>query len=78
MIIIAEVLEVELTKLIEENDIREDIKRINQIAIVPKILEIICHTTGMGFAAVARVTEQIGLPVAYLTKFSSDLSLVMN
>jgi len=28
-----------------------------QIAAVPTILEVVCQTTGMGFAAVARVTE---------------------
>ena len=27
------------------------------IAAVPRILEVVCRTTGMGFAAVARVTE---------------------
>jgi transcriptional regulator with XRE-family HTH domain len=58
LIIIAEVLEVELIKLIEINDIRADIKEISHMEIVPKILEIICRTTGMGFAAVARVTEE--------------------
>lgn len=34
-----------------------DIEKIKQISIVPTILEVICKTTGMGFAAVARVTE---------------------
>jgi transcriptional regulator with XRE-family HTH domain len=58
LMIIAEVLQVEVNKLIEISNVRADIKAINQIAIVPKILEIICHTTGMGFAAVARVTEE--------------------
>jgi hypothetical protein len=35
----------------------EDVKRIQELSIVPTILEIICRTTGMGFSAVARVTE---------------------
>jgi signal transduction histidine kinase len=30
---------------------------ISQISAVPTILEVVCKTTGMGFAAVARVTE---------------------
>ena len=30
---------------------------IRQIPIIPTMLEVICQTTGMGFAAVARVTE---------------------
>ncbi len=36
----------------------KDIQKVNQIAIVPTILEVICNTTGMGFAAVARVTKE--------------------
>ncbi|MGA0559956.1 sensor histidine kinase [Larkinella sp. VNQ87] len=35
-----------------------DIERIKQIPIIPTILDVICQTTGMGFAAVARVTEK--------------------
>jgi hypothetical protein len=38
-------------------DIQSDIEAINSIPIVPKLLEVICRTTGMGFAAIARVTE---------------------
>lgn len=36
--------------------LRADIQRIQDLPIVPSILEIICRTTGMGFSAVARVT----------------------
>ncbi|MAU98926.1 MAG: histidine kinase [Fulvimarina sp.] len=36
---------------------REDIEAIGRIAAVPKILDVVCRTTGMGFAAVARVTD---------------------
>jgi len=39
------------------NEIIKDIERIRQIPIVPTMLEVICNTTGMGFAAIARVTE---------------------
>lgn len=35
----------------------EDIEKIQKIAIVPTMLEVICRSTGMGFAAIARVTE---------------------
>ena len=35
----------------------KDIERIAQIAIVPTILDVVCQTTGMGFAAIARVTQ---------------------
>jgi GAF domain-containing protein len=34
-----------------------DISAINSIEAVPSILQVICNVTGMGFAAVARVTE---------------------
>jgi signal transduction histidine kinase len=37
--------------------IAEDVETIGAIDVVPMILEVICRTTGMGFAAVARVTE---------------------
>lgn len=37
--------------------IDKDIEAIGRIPIVPHILEVVCRTTGMGFAAVARVTE---------------------
>jgi signal transduction histidine kinase len=35
-----------------------DIAAVQGVAAVPKILEVVCRSTGMGFAAVARVTEQ--------------------
>ncbi|MDQ6481320.1 ATP-binding protein [Dyadobacter sp. LHD-138] len=34
-----------------------DIENIKQIPIVPTMLEVICRSTGMGFAAIARVTQ---------------------
>ena len=34
-----------------------DIALINRIEAVPTILQVVCQATGMGFAAVARVTE---------------------
>jgi signal transduction histidine kinase len=37
--------------------IAEDVEAIGRIEAVPMILEVICRTTGMGFAAIARVTE---------------------
>jgi len=39
------------------HDFQNDIDAIAAIAAVPSILDVICRTTGMGFAAVARVTE---------------------
>lgn len=37
-------------------EIDADIRAIGSIPVVPNILNVICRTTGMGFAAVARVT----------------------
>lgn len=37
--------------------IKLDVEKIKRISIVPVMLEMICRSTGMGFAAVARVTE---------------------
>ncbi len=39
-------------------DIQKDIDNISQIASIPSILNVICQTTGMRFAAIARVTEE--------------------
>jgi signal transduction histidine kinase len=39
------------------NSIAEDVATISRIDVIPKILEVVCRITGMGFAAVARVTE---------------------
>jgi len=40
-----------------EINFQADIDAVNSIAAVPQLLEVICRTTGMGFAAIARVTE---------------------
>ena len=39
------------------DDLQKDVAAITRIDVVPTILEVVCRTTGMGFAAVARVTE---------------------
>src|SRR5688572_4648632 len=38
-------------------DLQADVAAIARIDAIPTILEVVCRTTGMGFAAVARVTE---------------------
>jgi signal transduction histidine kinase len=35
-----------------------DVDRVRRIEAVPTILQVVCRTTGMGFAAVARVTDE--------------------
>jgi signal transduction histidine kinase len=39
------------------DDLLADVAAVGRIEAVPTILEVVCRTTGMGFAAVARVTE---------------------
>jgi signal transduction histidine kinase len=38
-------------------DFQSDVEAIGRLSAVPTILEVVCRTTGMGFAAVARVTS---------------------
>lgn len=38
-------------------DLQEDIDAVLRLESVPTILDVVCRTTGMGFAAVARVTD---------------------
>ncbi|GAB3905788.1 HAMP domain-containing sensor histidine kinase [Larkinella knui] len=42
----------------KEVDLSRDIERVKQIPIIATLLDVVCQTTGMGFAAVARVTEE--------------------
>jgi GAF domain-containing protein len=39
------------------NEFTDDLTAVANFAAVPTILEVVCRTTGMGFAAVARVTS---------------------
>jgi signal transduction histidine kinase len=41
----------------ENPEFQADIDAVNRIGAVSSILDVVCQTTGMGFAAVARVTE---------------------
>ncbi len=45
------------TKVIVDESLARDIERVQAIAAVPTILDVVLQMTGMGFAAVARVTE---------------------
>jgi signal transduction histidine kinase len=40
-----------------EKQLQKDVDAVGQISAVPTILDVVCRMTGMGFAAVARVTE---------------------
>ena len=39
------------------NTFAHDLESVSRIEAIPSILEVVCRTTGMGFAAVARVTK---------------------
>jgi signal transduction histidine kinase len=54
-------------------DFAADIAAIQQIDAVPRILEVICRSTGMGFAAVARVTENRWIVCAVRDEISFGL-----
>ena len=42
----------------QENDFEKDIITIGKIPIVENLLDVVCQTTKMGFAAIARVTDE--------------------
>lgn len=39
------------------HDCQDDIDKVQRITAVPTILDVVCRATGMGFAAIARVTD---------------------
>jgi signal transduction histidine kinase len=46
-----------LSKSVTANEFAAEIDAIERIDAVPRILEVVCRSTGMGFAAIARVTD---------------------
>lgn len=54
-------------------NIQADIELVSRIPIVNDLLEIICQTTGMGFAAIARVTEERWIACAVEDKIQFGL-----
>lgn len=52
----------------------DDLNTINRIEAIPSILEVVCRTTGLGFAAVARVTEHRWVACAVRDEISFGLS----
>lgn len=70
---IAKVLEVDPVSLITEPGIETDIESVNHIPGVNKLLEVVCRITGMGFAAIARVTEDRWVACAVRDEISFGL-----
>ena len=54
--------------------IAQDIAAIGRIEAVPRLLKVICETTGMGFAAVARVTDDKWVACAVEDRVSFGLT----
>lgn len=40
------------------SDLQADVEAVRRLSVVPTILDVVCQMTGMGFAAVARVTDE--------------------
>ncbi len=64
-----------MSNITQAQNFQTDIEHINQISAVAKILEIICSTTGMGFAAVARVTKDRWIACAVNDKINFGLAV---
>ncbi|TPM39536.1 GAF domain-containing sensor histidine kinase [Mesorhizobium sp. B2-3-4] len=56
------------------HDFQHDIDAIARIDAIPTILDVVCRTTGMGFAAVARVTEDRWIVCSVLDNIDFGLS----
>ena len=57
------------------SSLQKDIDDIQSINIVPTILDVICRSTGMGFAAIARVTEEKWITCGVLDTVPLGLSV---
>jgi signal transduction histidine kinase len=56
-----------------KDDLADDLAAIVKIDAVPTILEVVCRTTGLGFSAVARVTEDRWIACAVRDEISFGL-----
>ena len=52
----------------------QDVSAVSSIAAVPTLLDVICRTTGMGFAAIARVTEDRWVACSVLDRIEFGLN----
>jgi hypothetical protein len=58
--------------------IADDVAAIGRLDVIPKILEVACRSTGMGFAAVARVTEDRWVACAVRDEIAFGLGVAAN
>ena len=49
-------------------NLERDVAYVGRLDVVPTILEVICRTTGLGFSAVARVTEERWIAAPFVTR----------
>lgn len=56
------------------DEIESDIRAVGRIGAVPHLLRVLCETTGMGFAAVARVTQDSWIACAVADDIGFGLS----
>ena len=61
-------------KPLSKEDIQRDIEAVAKIPIISNILDVVCKTTGMGFSAIARVTEDYWIACAVNDKIGFGLS----
>jgi signal transduction histidine kinase len=61
--------------MIEVEDPLESVIKISAISAIPAILDMCCRTTGMGFATVARVTDERWIACAVLDKIDFGLGV---
>ncbi len=57
----------------QDNNFEKDIENVGKIPIISNLLEVVCQTTGMGFSAIARVTETRWITCSVLDKISFGL-----
>jgi signal transduction histidine kinase len=58
----------------QDQDFSHDLQVISAISAIPAILDVICRTTGMGYATVARVTEDRWIACAVLDNIDFGLA----
>jgi signal transduction histidine kinase len=61
--------------MIQNDDTTESLSKISAISAIPAILDMICRTTGMGFATVARVTDERWMACAVLDNINFGLGV---
>jgi signal transduction histidine kinase len=57
----------------DPNDIAADVDAVGRLPSIPPLLRVLCETTGMGFAAVARVTDKTWTACAVRDEISFGL-----